>query len=58
MYKGMWQGENAGLAPPKSSCCGTPTLNEFRGAKGMPDVDFNLWTGELQRPRLGFGYKL
>lgn len=53
MYKEMWQKENAGPAPVKISCCGTATsLNDIKEGEGLPDVDFNLWTGELQRIRL------
>ncbi len=53
MYKEMWQKENAEPTPVKSSCCGTATsLNDIKEAEGLPDVDFNLWTGELQRIRL------
>lgn len=57
MYKEMWQRENAEPAPPKSTCCGTATsLNAIKGTEGLPDVDFNLWTGELQRADLNISY--
>jgi hypothetical protein len=46
MYKEMWQKENVGEAPPKSSCCDTATVNESKGVKELSDVDFNLWTGK------------
>lgn len=47
MYKEMWQKEDGNEVPPKSSCCGTTAITEPREDKGLPDVDFNIWTGEL-----------
>jgi arsenite methyltransferase len=49
MYKEMWQKEDGNEAPPQSSCCGSTTVTEPREVNGLPDVDFNVWTGELQR---------
>jgi hypothetical protein len=54
MYKEMWQKEDGNETPPKSSCCGTTTVTELREVKGLPDVDFNVWTGELQRNQLEY----
>jgi hypothetical protein len=47
LYKEMSLNEDADKAPSKSSCCSTATT-ESKGTKGLSDVDFNHWTGELR----------
>ncbi|KAJ5966561.1 hypothetical protein N7481_013275 [Penicillium waksmanii] len=42
IYKEMWQRESPNGSGPPSSCCGPVKSSTSE----LPDVDFNLWTGE------------
>ncbi|KAJ5377013.1 hypothetical protein N7509_013899 [Penicillium cosmopolitanum] len=42
IYKEMWQGERFNESGPASSCCGPIKSSTSE----LPDVDFNVWTGE------------
>lgn len=46
VYKEMWRSEKAAGPAPTSSCCDPAKPNIFKETKELPDVDFNLWTGE------------
>ncbi|KAI2726480.1 hypothetical protein CBS147354_4195 [Penicillium roqueforti] len=46
VYKEMWKSEGANRPAPTSSCCDPMNRSTSREIHNLPDVDFNIWTGE------------
>jgi hypothetical protein len=47
LYKEIWKEEEANGPSPTGSCCAPVKHSTSEGKANLPDVDFNLWTGEL-----------
>lgn len=46
VYKEMWKSERTDGPPPTGSCCDPMNRSTSRQLYNLPDMDFNIWTGE------------
>ncbi|KAJ5111850.1 UbiE/COQ5 family methyltransferase [Penicillium alfredii] len=46
IYKELWKNEKANGPGPSSSCCDSMNNSTSGEINNLPDVDFNIWTGE------------